>query len=577
MRLGKTTLMALGLIAGIAGCATAWAQATATSQQTSPESSGLTLKVFTKLTVEDVTVTDSKGMPVHGLTQSDFTVKEDGKPQPILNFDEYGTQVPSAQPALPALPPNIYTNAQPPAPTTSAVNILLIDALNTSPPKRMYVRQQALSYLKKLPPGTRVAILELQDKLHILQGFTSDQAVLLAAMDKVTPKTVFDTNVINLSQLCQLLNTRSQLTVDALDQIAGFVSGIKGRKNLIWFTTGLPQITWYKTMIVRAPAGFGLRDPIDLGLEDYTPELHKAYSLLTAAQVALYPIDPHGLVGPLEEPGTGEIPIMETDLGRSFVRGSLQEMADATGGAAYYNRNDLDTAMGEAIATGSDYYALSYTPPLSKYDGKYHTIDVKVDRPGLHLQYRKGYTSLDLAKLTESTAQPAGKSKTAPADVLPPAVSEFRAAMGHGVATSTQMFFDVRVQPSTAPAKPTDPPVMGSLNPTLKGKPLVRYDFQYTLPAGQITFTDAPDGTHKASVEFDIVAYGEDGTKLNVLRQPANLTLKPDDLPKFLQRPFQVPLQLDLPPGKIFVRVGILDGESGKIGTLEIPQTVTRP
>ena len=383
---------------------------------------------------------------------------------------------------------------------------------------------------------------------------------------------MFDTNVINLSQLCQLLNTRSQLTVDALDQIAGFVSGIKGRKNLIWFTTGLPQITWYETMIRRAPMGFGLRDPIDYGLEDYTPELHKAYSLLTAAQVALYPIDPHGLEGFGYEPGTGEIPMMETELGRAFEHGSLQEMADATGGGAYYNRNDLDTAMGEAIATGSDYYALSYTPPLSKYDGKYHTIDVKVDRPGLHLQYRKGYTSLDLARLTNSIAAPAGKS----ADALPPTVSAFRTAMGHGATDSTQLLFDVRVQPATTPAKPTDAPVMGSLNPTLKGKPLVRYDFQYAIPPDQITFVDAPNGTRKASVELDIAAYGEDGTKLNVIRQTANLTLKMDDLPKFLQRPFQVPLQLALPPGKIFVRVGILDSESGKIGTLEIPQTVNK-
>src|ERR1700677_1766468 len=43
---------------------------------------GVTLKVNARLTLVDVTVTDAKGKPVHGLTQADFTVKEDGKPQP---------------------------------------------------------------------------------------------------------------------------------------------------------------------------------------------------------------------------------------------------------------------------------------------------------------------------------------------------------------------------------------------------------------------------------------------------------------------------------------------------------------
>ena len=38
--------------------------------------------------------------------------------------------------------------------------------------------------------------------------------------------------------------------------------------------------------------------------------------------------------------------------------------------------------MGDAIATGTDYYSLSYTPPDIRYDGKHHTIEVKTDRPG---------------------------------------------------------------------------------------------------------------------------------------------------------------------------------------------------
>ena len=42
-----------------------------------------TLKVYSRETVVDVTVTDAKGRPVHGLMSSDFTVEEDGNVQSI--------------------------------------------------------------------------------------------------------------------------------------------------------------------------------------------------------------------------------------------------------------------------------------------------------------------------------------------------------------------------------------------------------------------------------------------------------------------------------------------------------------
>ena len=106
----------------------------------------------------------------------------------------------------------------------------------------------------------------------------------------------------------------------------------------------------------------------------------------------------------------------------------MQDMAASTGGIAYYNRNDIDAAMGEAIATGADYYSLSYVPPPSKYDGKYHKIEVKVDRPGLHLQYREGYTAIDLAKPLPEKKD----AKNAPAPD-----SDFHTAIDHSMIPAT--------------------------------------------------------------------------------------------------------------------------------------------
>jgi VWFA-related protein len=90
-----------------------------------------TLQVYSREAVVDVSVTDDKGNPVHGLTRDDFTVLEDKKPQPIRSFQEFGSEAPP-QPS-PKLPPSVYTNAQPPQ-TNPALNIVLLDGLNTAPP-----------------------------------------------------------------------------------------------------------------------------------------------------------------------------------------------------------------------------------------------------------------------------------------------------------------------------------------------------------------------------------------------------------------------------------------------------------
>ena len=251
----------------------------------------------------------------------------------------------------------------------------------------------------------------------------------------------------------------------------------------------------------------------------------------------------------------------------------MQDFANNTGGKAYYDRNDLDGAIGEAIANGSDYYSLSYVPPLSKYDGKYHTIDVKVDRPGLNLTYREGYTDLDITL-------PLAADKKKPVTAATPPMSEFHAAMGYGKPDAAELPFNVTVQPSTSPSQPggpSGPAALGSPNPRLSGAPLIRYDFLYELPAGDIALTsDDPTGIQKGSLEFLVAAFSASGELLNSLDQKVTYTIKPNQLAQFRQMQVRVPIQLDLPLGKVFVRVGILDVASQKMGILEIPQTVTQ-
>lgn len=549
----------------------------------------------------DVTVTDAKGQPIHGLTQSDFTVKEDGRPQPVRSFLEVREDTPPVTAHPPQLPPNIYTNLQPPA-TTSAVNILLLDGLNTLPADQVNMRQESLKYLKSMPRGTRIAVLGLTSSLRVLQGFTADPAILIAAVDskknRALPSPFVDNDSAAIlddqadaqtelgnddaaaaiqefsnEQTAVQTDIRNRMTLEALNQIAAYVSGIKGRKNLIWFTDGMPLNLF--------PDG-GVDDL--QGMTDYAKDVRKTTDLLTSAEVAVYPVDARKLYNPTANEAdqhlerittrTGGV-VATTQLKAQEKKGGqllgMEAVAEATGGAAYYNTNDLKTAVGKAISNGANYYTVSYIPPDLRFDGRYHSIDVEVDRPGLHLAYRKGYNADDI--LHNAVTPEVSLATSAPE----PYGNNMAASMGRGVPTSSQVLFSVGVAPSTQPAQPGDAAIAGTLDPRLKDKPLVRYEVQYSLPSRQISFAEGPDGTRRCSLEFDLAAYDVFGKRISGLSQtisPRPITA--EQYQQTIRTPLRFLQELDLPAGEVFLRVGILDVVSDKVGTLEIPLVVPK-
>jgi len=611
--LRRTTVVAAAVLvgAGVAVSVAGWAQAggpvgdssTATSSSSLDTSTKTTLRVNSRETVVDVTVTDAKGQPVHDLKQSDFTVKEDGNLQQLRSFVEIREDKPPAPRVSPQLPPDVYTNLQP-APTTTAVNILLLDELNTLPVDQVNMKQESLKYLKGMPRGTRIAVLGLSSSLRVLQGFTSDPAILLAAVDskknRALPSPFIDNDTggvlddqadaqtelgnddtaAGIQQFENELATeqqdiRNRITLEALNQIAAYVSGIKGRKNLIWFTDGMPLDLF--------PTG-GVNDL--QGISDYAKDVRRTTDLLTSAEVAVYPVDARKLFNNPANGADQQLKRITVNTAAKVAASNLafqqkksqellgmEAVAEATGGAAYYNTNDLKGAVNKAIESGANYYSISYAPPDKKFDGRYHAIHVEVDRPKLQLAYRTGYNADDIANneiasglpLTTTTPQPYG--------------NDMSASMTRGVPTSSALLFDVRVAPSTEPAKPSDPPVMGTLDPKLSDKHLVRYGLLYFIPeiSRQLSFSDGPDGSRKLSLEFDIAAYDVYGKLITGLSQ----TVTPPPVsaaqyPQFIKKPLQFFQQLDLPPGEIFLRVGILDHSSQKIGTLEIPLIVKK-
>src|SRR5712671_1437855 len=153
-------------------------------QQSSSDSSTV-IRATTRLVQVDVVVTDSSGHPVKDrLSEKDFTILEDGKPQKIsfFSFQQFEGQ---EKRQLPQLPPHVATNRPEYGRSAGPPIILLLDGINTPVENQIVVRQQMLKFLADhFDPRMRIAVFLLGNELTVLQDLTSDPALLTAAMQK---------------------------------------------------------------------------------------------------------------------------------------------------------------------------------------------------------------------------------------------------------------------------------------------------------------------------------------------------------------------------------------------------------
>ena len=615
-------LLCLG---GLLGLAVPAARPQAVPGASTPPQGQINLQLRVPLVVEDVVVLDRDNQPVHGLKAADFTVSEDGKPVKPQDLEEHRA-LPAAQPELAAdadLGVNVFTNYTP-TPANAPLNILLLDSLNTSLTDQAYVRQQMLSYLKTLPPGTRMAIFGLGSHLYLLQGFTSDPELLKMAIDSkrgamrasnlldnpgsdaplnhpsndlskiMDNELIVDpTSLEILADMMQfeedtqtyLTTQRIEYTLEAMRQLARYLSVLPGRKNVIWFSAGFP--------IVILPNA-DRQDPFSAAAE-YSDDVRKTTDLLARSQVAIYPVDARGLFnnpvdsaseqGPdtnvpnpaarkrfaTKSPTAGDTSSYTTTPGyptafaasnRDFQQEiaiehlTMSRMAEDTGGKAFFNTNDLKQAVDSAVSFGSNYYSFTYTPPMRAWDGKYHEIEIRVNPSGKHLFYRKGYFADD------PDAQAHGRK------VLP--VTAMQAAMIRGGPTPAEILFDVRVVPGdgtsdklTVPSKP---------NKKLMKPPFRSYILDALLDIHGVKMALTGGGDYVGAIEFTAVVYNAKGELVNAATLIGRASLPAERYAQMLAHGLSIRQSIDVPvKGEYFLRVGVHDPASDRIGAVEIP------
>jgi VWFA-related protein len=541
------------------------------------------------LVMVDVVVTN-KEKAVHGLDRSKFRLFEDGREQSIANFDEYQPDaVPAALHAPPVLPPHTYSNT-PYYPANDVVNVLLLDALNTPQADQMRTRQQMIEYMGKIQPGTMMAVFTLSSRLRMVTGFTADVAQQVKALDnpqtthaslaEANQQTVNDqiasaanaamirggaTTAAHLRQFATDLNASQtgqqvSITLEALRQLARYMSGIPGRKNLIWFSGSFPL------SLSPASGGRSFR-----GVTDYEADVRQTSQLLSAARVAVYPVDAQGLTSlpSFDANYSGRV----TPGGRvgrnnsqftqqvAAEEGSMELIAEQTGGQAYVGTNGLKEAVAKAVENGASYYTIAYVPDAKQIDGKFHAINVRLDSAHYKLAYRRGYYADSADK---PTANNPGKS------------SILAEAIVFDTPPATQILFKARVLPASDPqfagAKLPNGPA-GEMTATLKGE-THRYVADLVIDAHTLDLEKTPDGLHHVAIECVVVGYDGDGNRLNWEDATFTVALRPEQYAGILATGLPLRMQLDLPAGRAFLRVAVKDISADHSGSLEVPLAV---
>jgi len=495
------------------------------SQNQPPANQPYTIQANSRVVLTDVTVTDSKGNPVHGLTESAFRIFDNKTPETIASFEEH-----SGTPAAVTMEPvtaakGVYSNDYllhlPPT-----LSVILVDIADLSVPDQMYLYYELNKFFREQPPGQPLAIfLRAGNGCFLVQNFTSDRELLLAALRKAIPR-IPPTGREYLSD------------IDTMYQIAGQLSQLPGRKNVLWFSGGSTLYLREDAEIFEDPAAW-----------------RSLYDVLEQERIAVYPIDARGLINPPPQ----QLPLLWAQEAK------MNETALATGGQTFHDNNGLLEITSHILNSDSSFYTLTYTPHDFHFDNKWHKVRVKLSSDGYQLSYRRGYFADGSPGGADQSNKPRPRTRLLPngEKVQLPAMS------------SLPIIFQARVLPASDPAVASAPKATGILPSSPPKRGSVPFSIRYSLPISALT-QQTVDGKSKVIFGVASVVLNSDGRAVDKHASRIAITVNTDVVRLHPDAPIAFDQLLNLKKNDEYLYLAVWDMTSGRLGTLQVPVKVTK-
>src|SRR6201987_4416762 len=372
-------------------------------QVSSTPQGGFVFKTNAELVLTNVVVRDAKtGEFVQGLKQSDFSIYENGKQQQISTFDFQSVDM--------ARPLNEATISGLAAGTSGSGNkavvvakpedlrnhrliVMFFDLTSMQPEDLERSVEAAQTFLRtKMAPADLVALVSLGDTLSVDQDFTADKGVLIHKVGRYNgtegqgfaqgansnSNQVEDTTGYTPDEsVYNDINTDRELF--ALRAVAKSLERVPETKSLLYFSGGIS------------------RD----GIENQA-SLRAAINSAVRANLAIYSVDTRGLeaitstgaasTGSLRGSGAYNGAALTNNMNANFASQEVMAtLSSDTGGKAFFDSNDFAPAFAQVQRDTSAYYAIGFHSSNPARDGKYRRLTIKINRPGMKLEYRPGY------------------------------------------------------------------------------------------------------------------------------------------------------------------------------------------
>ncbi len=515
----------------------------------------------TEVVMVDAVVVDRDGRPVTDLQRDDFVLREEGREQPITQFDRVRLDEVTGGPV--ARPP-VSANTGPETGPPASLLAIAFDEQNLRPETLPDARNAVLHLLDRgLGAGDEIVLLatgsrdywRARDKagLEAMRARVSAlRALRVRSPDEelVSDREAMQIEVYNDRQavdnvvlrLYENDRTQAGLVTSRSDQarlgrIASFEDQARGLATRVWTEArsraqatlvsldGLAQLLAERRgrkSAVLVTDGFVLDGRWD--------QWKRTVEAARRSNLVVYAVDTRGLrLGAGLAAETGRTPSgsarIETTLAERETSEGSDALATETGGFTRRYTNDLGEALARIASETRSYYLLGFVPRAAP-DATYHALSVEVRRPGLTVRARKGYW-----------ATAASGAATAGSDPVPLRLTAFvLEPRGEGL---------VHVQ------------VVGEIDPAA------------------IQFEDK-GGRSSAAIEWvvDVLTPGRTGSEPP---HRLRLSLTPEALASVRSGWVPVGAEFDLPQGVHVARLFVRDAGGDRAGTVEHDFEVPSP
>jgi VWFA-related protein len=536
-RLSQFVKKTLAMLAGLALlCSSVPAQ----------EQADYTFRVQSDLVLVNVTVKDKSGSFVRGLKPEDFTILEDNKPQKVVSFDVENIDAVATQDVAQAKPlPGQSAPATPTAgaaPPNSDVDrfkdrrliVLFFDLSAMEPDEIDRAITSAEHYVDtQMAPADMVSIVSLGSSLLVNQDFTADHDLLKTQLqafgegsgqgfeegttgstegtpDTGQPFTADDTEY-------NIFNTDRRL--EALRSVAEKLSHMQQKKSLIYFSSGMDRTGIENQSELRAATNAAVRANMAI----YTMDLRGLQALVAGGEA-----QNASLRGTSAYSGQSSINALNSNF---TTQETLVTLASDTGGRAFLDSNDFSQVFKGVQQDTSAYYLLGFHSTNPAKDGRYRRISVKVNTPGVKVEYRRGYY--------------------APADYR------------HSTKEDKELQLEQELASELAT---TDLPLyLGDAYFRLEANKFY-IPISLVVPGSEIPFTRSSD-RDKATLDVIGVVLDSEHHPVNRIRDTVKLAV--DSSSDVRKKNVQYDTGISLPPGKFHLKFVVRENETGRMGSFE--------